>query len=370
MSLFARRLSLIAAISAVSGAEMARAQTSRPEAGGRLEEQWNEHNVRGRGPGHPADRLIENQKALEIARRGLEREPASVAWLNALWVSCLAVGEAQEMVGEWSEALVSLNEGKAVVARLVEIEPANTRWQEAMAMFWAAIGRVSPQDDKGEAALSALQSELAIRRRLAEAAPSDARARTDFMYSLNNLGSEQLKRRRFADAESSYREALAISEQAGTDARRQQDDRAMISENVGVALLAQGQARAALTYFEKSLAVADRLVSEAPTDSGRVHDLGRSQNLMGHAFQDQGDLERAEQFLRAALASRQRALALQPENPVWLISVANNLGDLGALLTLQGRTDEARESLRQGRDIARRLGLPPDWFDEQLSKLN
>lgn len=273
------------------------------------------------------------------------------------------------MVGEWSEALISLNEGKAVVARLVEIEPANTRWQEAMAMFWAAIGRVSPQDDKGEAALSALQSELAIRRRLAEAAPSDARARTAFMYSLNNLGSEQLKRRRFADAESSYREALAISEQAGTDTRRQQDDRAMINENVGVALLAQGQARAALTYFEKSLAVADRLVSGAPTDAGRVHDLGRSQNLMGRAFQDQGDLERAEQFLRAALASRQRALALQPENPVWLISVANNLGDLGALLTLQGRTDEARESLRQGRDIARRLGLPPDWFDEQLSKL-
>lgn len=349
---------------------MAVAQTSVPEADSRLGEQWKEYNARGRGPGHPADRLVENQKALEIARRGVEQEPTSVAWLNALWVSCLAMGEVQGMLGEWSEALVSLNEGKAIVERLVEIEPANIRWQEAMAMFWSAIGQVSPQDDKDEAALSALQSALAIRRRLAEAAPSDARARTDFMYSLNNLGSEQLARRRFADAEESYREALAIAEQAGTDTSRQQDDRAMIEENVGVALLAQGQAQAALTFFEKSLLFAERSVTDAPTNSRRVHDLGRSQALVGHAFQHQSNLDQAEKFFRAALASRQRALALQPEDPVWLISVANSLGDLGRLLRLQGRTDEARKCLQQGRDIARRLGLPAQGFDEQLSKLN
>lgn len=349
---------------------MAVAQTSMPEAGSRLGEQWKEHNARGRGPGHPADRLVENQKALEIARQGIKQEPASVAWLNALWISCLAVGELQRMVGEWSEALVSLNEGKAIVERLVEIEPANTRWQEAMAMFWSAIGQVSPQDDKDEAGLSALQSELAIRRRLAEATPYDARARTDLMYSLNNLGSEQLKLRRFADAEKSYREALAISEQTGTETRRQQDDRTMIEENVGVALLAQGQAQAALTYFEKSLVFAERSVTDAPTNSRRVDDLGRSQALVGHAFQHQSNLDQAEKFFRAALASRQRALALQPENPVRLISVANSLGDLGGLLRLQGRTDEARKCLQQGRDIARRLGLPAQGFDEQLSKLN
>lgn len=111
----------------MAGADLAPAQTSMPEAGSRLGEQWKEHNSRGRGPGHPADRLVENQKALEIARRGVEQEPTSVAWLNALWVSCLAMGELQGMLGEWSDALVSLNEGKAVVERLVEIEPANIR---------------------------------------------------------------------------------------------------------------------------------------------------------------------------------------------------------------------------------------------------
>lgn len=355
---------------AMAGADLAPGQTSMPEAGSRLGEQWKEHNARGRGPGHPADRLVENQKALEIARRGVEQEPTSVAWLNALWVSYLAMGELQGTLGEWSDALVSLNEGKAVVERLAEIEPANTRWQEATAMFWSAIGRVSPQDDKDEAGLSALQSELAIRRRLAEATPSDARARTELMYSLNNLGSEQLKLRRFADAEKSYREALVISEQTGTDTRRQQDVRALIEENVGVALLAQGQAQAALTYFEKSLVFAERSVTDAPKDIVRVHHLGRSQDLMGHAFQDQGDLERAEQFFRMALATHRRALSLQPQNPFWLIHVANGLGALGGLLAQQGRIDESRECFRQGRDLVQRLGAPPDWFDEQLSKLN
>jgi len=373
MSLFARRLSLITAVFAMVGADMAPAQTSMPEASGRLGERWKEHNARGRGPGHPADRLIENQKALEIARRGVEQESASVAWLNALWVSCLTVGEMQEMVGDWSEALVSLNEGKAVVERLVEIEPANKRWQEAMAMFWSAIGRVSPQDDKDEAALSALQSELAIRRRLAEAAPSDTRARTDLMYSLNNLGSEQLKRRRFADAESSYRKTMAIAEDVGStasDRSRQDTDRAMIYENVGKALLAQGQALAALRYFEKNLVIAERLVREAPGQVTRVHDLGTSQDLMGSSFGCQCDLEKAEQFFRMALATHHRAQALQPENPFWLIPVANGLGALGDLLARKGRIDEARECFRQGRDIVQRLGIPPDWFDEQLSKLN
>jgi len=240
-------------------------------------------------------------------------------------------------------------------------------------MFWSAIGRVGPQDDKDESGLSALQSELAIRRRLAEATPSDARARTDFMYSINNLGSEQLKRHRFADAEASYREALALAEDLGptaSDRSRRDEDRAMIYGNVGKALLAQGQAPAALKYFEKNLMIAERLAREAPGEVTRIHDFGASQDLMGHAFQHQGDLEQAEQFFRMALATHRRALTLQPENPFWLIPAANGLGALGGLLAQQCRIDEARECFRQGRDLVQRLGASLDWFDEQLSKLN
>lgn len=355
----------------MSGAGMAWAQTSIPEGGGRPEEQWKEHNVRGRGPGHPADRLIENQKALEIARRGLEREPASIAWLNALWVSCLAVGEAQEMVGERSDALVSLNEGKAVVERLVEIEPANIRWQEAMAMFWSAIGLASIPDEQGEAALSAFDAELAIRRHLAEAASSDARARTNLMYSLHNLGSAQMKRGRFADAEASYREALAIAEEVGAkgNAHRQGDLSAMYAR-VGAALLAQGDVQAAREYFDKSLMIAERLVREDQKDIGRLLALGEVQDFLGRTSLRWGNLEQAVQSFRAALATQQRVLALHPQDPAWQMRVSNSLLALGMVLARQGLAEEARDALRRGRGIVVELGASPDWFDEQLSKLN
>lgn len=354
----------------MAGVAMASAQTSMPEAGSRLGEQWKEYNARGRGPGHPADRLVENQKALEIARRGLEREPGSIAWLNALWISCLAVGELQEMVGERSKALASLEEGKAVVERLIAMEPANIRWQEAMAMFWSAIGQATTLDDKGEAALSALQSELAIRRRFAEAAPSDARARTNLMYSLNNLGSEQLKRRRFADAEASYREALAIAEEAGTTGNaRQQEDRSTMYAGVGVALLAQDHVQPAREYLEKSLIIAERLAGENQKDIGRLLSLGEVQDFLGRAFVRQGDLEQAVQSFRAVLATHQRVLALQPQNPAWQLSVSNSLLALGTALVRQGLTEEARDTLRKGRHIVVELGMPSGPFDEQLSKL-
>lgn len=372
-----KRLGLIVAAGvAFNTAGPTWAQTSVPNAANgtteRLQEQWEEYSRKGRGPAYPADRLIENRKALEVARQALEQEPTSVTWLHALWVSCLAYGETLEMLGKQPDALVLLREGKAVAERLVAMDPANATWREATAMFWSRIAGALALSGQAGDAVVAFREALAVQRSLIEAAPGDRRLRRDLMHALNNLGNVQLEQGHFTDAESSFREALAMAEELGptqNEASRQGDLLAMY-DGVGAALLAQGRAQAALEYVEKSLAIAERLVRENPGSDNRLYELSKPQDLMARAFLRQGDLEQAAQFFRAALVTRQRALALTPGNPMWLVVVANSFGSLGTVLALQGRVGEARDSFREGRHIVQRLGGPTDWFDEQLAKLN
>lgn len=378
MPMLVMRLGLVVAVgAALSAAGATWAQTSVPNTGvstmQQLKEQWEESNRKGRGPvAHPADRLIENRKALDVARQALRVEPASVTWLHALWVSCLGYGDAQEMFGDLPDALVSFREGKAAAERLVAMDPANATWLEATGFFWSRIGSALSRSDQSSGAVVAFREALAVQRRLTAVAPRDYRLRRTLMHSLSNLGGTLLEHGDFSGAEALYREALAIAEEPGSaqDEASRQKDVLAIYNSVGAALLAQDRTQAALEYVEKSLAIAERLARENPGSDDRLYELSKPQDLMGRAFLRQGDLEQAARFFRAALVTRQRVLALTPGNPMWLVVVANSFGSLGTVLALQGRVSEARDSFREGRHIVQRLGGPTDWFDEQLAKLN
>ena len=135
---------------------------------------------------------------------------------------------------------------------------------------------------------------------------------------------------------------------------------------------AQGDLPAALTSYQASLAIGERLAKADPGNAGWQRDLSVSHNKIGDVQVAQGDLPAALTSYQASLAIAERLAKADPGNAGWQrdLSVSHNKigdvqvaqGDLPAALTqLPGLARDCRAAGRSGprqrRVAARPLGL-------------
>jgi tetratricopeptide (TPR) repeat protein len=80
---------------------------------------------------------------------------------------------------------------------------------------------------------------------------------------------------------------------------------------------AQGDLAGALTSYQTSLAIRDRLAKADPGNAGWQRDLAVSHNKIGEVQQAQGDLAAALTSYRASLAIIERLAKADPGNAVW-----------------------------------------------------
>jgi tetratricopeptide (TPR) repeat protein len=159
----------------------------------------------------------------------------------------------------------------------------------------------------------------------------------------NQVGLYLQARAQLGDAKPYFERALAIRERVlGAD----HADIAQSLNNLGYLLRSQGDLAGPKPYYERALAI--REVVRGPDHP----DTADSLNNLGMLLQDQGDLAGAKPYFERALAIREAVLG--PDHP----DTATSLNNLGTLLKAQGNLAGARAAFERVLQIFQsRLGV-------------
>ncbi len=188
------------------------------------------------------------------------------------------------------------------------------------------------------------------------------------------LGDLWTLRGSLAEAERAFRAALKA---AGCG-----DDRnlAVSHERIGDVQSAQGDLAAALTSYQASHDIFDRLAKADPGNAGWQRDLSVSHDKIGDVQSAQGDLAAALTSYQASLAIRDRLTKADPGNAGWQRDLALSYGRVAMVGARLGARDDALGAFRRGRDIVAHLvrrspdnaTLPKDlaWFDAAIATLD
>jgi tetratricopeptide (TPR) repeat protein len=152
---------------------------------------------------------------------------------------------------------------------------------------------------------------------------------------------------------------------------------AVALDDLGDVQHAQGDLAAALTSYQASLAIADRLSKADPGNAGWQRDLSVSHDRIGDVQHAQGDLAAALTSYQASLAIRDRLSKADPGNAGWQRDLALSYGRVAMVNTQQGARENALGAFRQGRNIISQLArqspinatLATDlrWFDSLIA---
>jgi tetratricopeptide (TPR) repeat protein len=160
--------------------------------------------------------------------------------------------------------------------------------------------------------------------------------------TIHELGRAIRDQGRAAEAEETFRRALALAEEGGDTAV----SRGITMHELGRAIRDQGRAAEAEKTFRRALALKEEGGDTAVSRGITVDNLGR-------AIRDQGRAAEAEESFR-------RALALAEEGGATAVSRGITMHNLGRAILDQGRAAEAEETFRRALALAKEGGSSED----------
>jgi tetratricopeptide (TPR) repeat protein len=161
-----------------------------------------------------------------------------------------------------------------------------------------------------------------------------------------------------AAALTSYQASLAIRDRlakADPGNAGWQRDLSVSQEKIGDVQQAQGDLAAALTSYQASLAIRDRLAKADPGNAGWQRDLSVSQEKIGDVQQAQGDLAAALTSHQASLAIADRLATADPGNAGWQRDLSVSQEKIGDVQQAQGDLAAALTSYQASFAIRDRL---------------
>jgi tetratricopeptide (TPR) repeat protein len=136
---------------------------------------------------------------------------------------------------------------------------------------------------------------------------------------------------------------------------------------------------AAMTNYQNSLTIRDRLAKADPSNAGWQRDLSVIYDNVGDVQMKEGKLAEALTSFENSLAIRDRLTKSDPANAGWQHDLVISHAKVGSLLAEQGETALALKTFRQGREIVASLKeKSPDsarpskelaWFDGEIARL-
>lgn len=259
------------------------------------------------------------------------------------------IGEIANRRGDLDAALARYREALAGTEEALRRAPNDAQriFDHAQNVFWvASIGWQRGQAGEAERGFRTYR-ELA--RRLLAIDPNKPEWRLEAIYADNNIGLLQQEAGAYRAAEQTFAGVLSATEQLRASAPGNATYRDMEAE----ALAYLADAREQSGRLEEAIAARERQVrlldAAVATDSGDISIRERSltsRRALGRLFVSRGDLETALRYLREAAALAQGVREREPANMEWLNYASAAGNDLGELLLLARRTDEAGPAIR------------------------
>ena len=204
----------------------------------------------------------------------------------------------QRARGNLEAALKAYQDSLAIREKLAAQDPSNTEWQRDLSVSFNKIGDVQRARGNLDAALKAYQDSLAIAEKLAAQDPSNTEWQRDLSVSFNKIGDVQSARGNLDAALKAYQDSArhrARSSPRRTRATAEwQRDLSVSFNKIGDVQSARGNLDAALKAYQDSLAIAEKLAAQDPSNTEWQRDLSVSFE------QDRRRAERAGQSRRRA----------------------------------------------------------------------
>ena len=204
-------------------------------------------------------------------------------------------------------------------------------------------------------ALASYERARAIFARLARENPSVIRIQSDLASTLVNIGSLQRETGRPAEALESCEQARAIRDRlvrgnpSVTDFQR---NLAASLINIGMVQRAIGRSAAALESYEQACAIQERLARDHPESPDLASDMGGTLNNMATINLDGRQFYEARAKLARAIDWQRKALAANPNHPMYRQFMATHLGNLVRATEGLGRADLADDARRRLAELA------------------
>lgn len=297
--------------------------------------------------------LMLQRQALAIAEGEALAKSAAPAWQAMLMVSALRVGRLLAELDRNQEATTIFGQAIAMAGRLAGERP------DQAAVLWRPVGAALEELRRSPKAVQVFEQALA---------GSDA-AKRSLLIVYGNVGGALWDQREFVGAVEAYKAAQSIAKRraASGDASAAQD-LALTDDAVGTAYMALNYSAAALEYLQEAVVLRQRLADATP-DAPRLYDLSWSHERLGQALLRRRKLPESLKEFEAALDLRRRGAVIDASNPLWETDMANGYGQLGNVLVLLNRKEDAKKALEEGRALAVRHHLDTSLFDNALAKL-
>lgn len=265
-------------------------------------------------PGDAETALGHYQRSLEIRERLRQADPESARAAIAVAISHERLGDYQRNFGPPDTAAEHYQRSLEVWTRQHEANPASAAYARGMCIPLDRLGdflagRGQPGD--AERALGHYQHSLAVRERLLGANPESAQAARDVSVSLERLGDFLARRGQPGDAEEAlghYRRSLEVGERllaANPESAEAARDVAVSLDRLGDFLARRGQpgdAEQALSQYQRSLEVSERLRAASPESAQAERDVMVSHFKLHTFCQQHGAPDKSREHLRKCFA--------------------------------------------------------------------
>jgi tetratricopeptide (TPR) repeat protein len=278
-----------------------------------------------------------------------------------------------------SIGLVRAEQARQQAAKSAEAEAEARRQAEAVAESEAAARREAEQArQRSREALNTLTDEVVeqllgkqvrlgerekaflhkverMYEELAQSQGDSESARRDRAGGLLRLASIRQRLGELRDAETAYRQALALFKQLAADfpdEPRYRQFTAHSVNNLGNVLVGTGRPKEAEAAWRDALAIEKKLVEEFPTKPDCRKDLSTHYNNLANVLATQGQPKEAEALHRQALAIQRQLVKDFPEVAEYGHSLVLNCINLGNLFDETQRPQEAEAAYREALSVA------------------
>ncbi len=309
--------------------------------------------------GKTADALESFAKAVPLAQKLLDANPANADFQELLAKCCTNSGFMLTSAGRPAEALEAFRKELPLRQKLAESKPANIEYKTSLASCHLNIGGVlAPPLGKYAESMEATRQALVIYQKLVEDYPAVSNYQMALATIQNNRATGLARLGKLPEALEALRNAVAVYQKLVDDnpaVPQFQFALAVLVRNTGEILKQIGKPAEGLELFRKALAIGQKLVDANPANT-RFQDIqAKSHNAIGVVLLSMGKPAEALEPLGKALTIGQKLVDANPAGTAYKIMLANYHNNIGLALGRQQRFAEAFTALDAGLAIRQKL---------------
>ena len=267
------------------------------------------------------------------------------------------MGEIAIARGDLQGAAARYREAMAGTAEMIHRDPDNPQrlFDHAQNIFY--LGQIAIKLGEPTEAEARMREYKRLADRMVAIEPGNAKWQTEVGYADTNLGMALFRQHRFGEASRQFANSVRMVEALAAADPRNRDKQSSVAEGLAWladSLLFDNKLSEAIAQRERQIKILDRLMAQS-SDVDHRQRLIPALRALGRMLASTGAMDEGLRHSRRAVAIAEALMPTEPTNMNWVELSSGARIDLGTILMVAGKPDEAATEVRAGCDLAERL---------------